>query len=317
MRPKASLRALYPALTLFLTVFLSGCIKLDMPILNPVGQVGEQEKNLLIATLIIMALIVIPVILLTLWMAWRYRAGSGATYDPDFDHSKVIEGITIFVPLITITVLGWATWSYTHSLDPYRPLGGDTRPYEIDAVSLDHKWLFIYPEEGIATVNQLAAPTGRPVTIRLTSDPMMTSIFVPGLLSQIYAMPGMETRANFMADKTAVMDGTNAMFSGPGFSRQRFKTHLLEPQNFAVWVSDVRAGSTPADAPDAVAEPMLDMARYKELVKRTASEPIMYFANIEDNMFEKIVQIYTPHYRANPLPTETEFRTGQVHKGGH
>ncbi len=315
MRYKKSIQRMGPVIALGLVTFLSACIQEKMPILNPNGHVGELEKDLMIATLIIMAVIVIPVMLLTFWMAWRYRAGSGATYDPDFHDSKLIEGITLFVPLITIVVLGWATWSYTHSLDPYRPLGGTKKPYEINAVSLDHKWLFIYPEEGVATVNQLAAPVGHPVTIRLTSDPMMTSIFVPGLLSQIYAMPGMESRANFLAERAEVMDGTNAMFSGPGYSRQRFKTHLLEPDQFAAWVENVRSGQLPPDAADAKAEPILDMARYQELVKRTESEPIMYFASAEGNMFEKIVQIYSPNYKANPLPTEMEFRTGQM--GGH
>ena len=286
---------------------LMGCAKNNMPILNPVGAVGEAEASVFYMSVIVMAAIGIPVILATLWIAWRYRASSNPSdYDADFDDSPVIHQVTLFVPLFTITILGAITWVYTHRLDPYRPLAGDERPYEIQAISLNYKWLFIYPEEGIATVNELVAPTGRPVTLRMTSDPMMTAIFIPGLISQMYTMPGMESRANFLADKQTIIQGSNAMYSGPGFEYQRFKTHLVAPEKFSSWVASIKVGQGGAPMNKA----NLDMSGYVALTAPTTDTPITYYAAVDPTLFTQVVRKYMPEYRLNPLPTREEFDNG-------
>jgi cytochrome o ubiquinol oxidase subunit 2 len=255
-----------------------------------------------------MLAIIVPVILGTLWIAWRYRdRPDHQGYDPQFDHSPTIDKFTFYVPLLTIATLGSLTWVYTHRLDPYKVrTGGDTPvPFEIQAVSLDYKWLFIYPDAGVATVNELVAPTDRAVTIRITSDPMMTSLFIPSLVSQIYAMTGMETRANFMAPVTAELEGANAMYSGPGFSKQRFKVRLLTQPDFGEWLKKVGGGAAEGTAA-AKQEPLLDLARYRTLAERSEGYPVTYFRAVEPGLFEQVVRQYQPRYRMNPLLARAE-----------
>ncbi len=291
---------------------LAGCGKDSMPILNPVGEVARDEASVFYMSVIVMLVIIVPVMIGTLWIAWRYRASSNHDdFDPEFDDSPIIHQVTLFVPLFTIGILSAITWVYTHKLDPYRPLEGDKPPYEIQAVSLDYKWLFIYPEEGIATVNELVAPTNRPVTLRLTADPMMTSIFIPGLISQIYTMPGMETKANFLADKEAVLQGANAMYSGPGFEYQRFKTRLINPDRFENWVGAVKQGSS--DAPSQAQ--MLDKSVYLTLTPQSTDNPVTHYSAIEPGLFTHIVRKYMPGYVMNPLPTKEQYDSGTRPKG--
>ncbi len=304
--------------------FLYGCDTARMPMLNPVGDVTGQIYELLSLSTMVMLAIIVPTMLGTIWVVWRFREGSGnKDFDPDFDHSPVIDKITFYVPLVTIVVLGSITWVYTHRLDPYRAreaAPGTTRtPFEIQAVSLDYKWLFIYPQAGIATVNEMVAPTNRSVTIRITSDPMMTAIFIPSLVSQIYAMTGMETRANFMSPRSVVVEGANAMYSGPEFYKQRFKVRIVSEAEFDSWQTAV-AGGQPAAA-GANAEPKLDFARYLKLAERTAGYPITSFSTVEPDLFQKVVRQYSPEYRVNPLPeapSRTSSRSGMQpaqHKG--
>lgn len=298
-------RASAPLAASFALCALTGCSVAKMPILNPIGDVGAEELELLKLATIVMAVIVVPIMIGTLWVAWRYRAGGDKKgYDPEFDDSPTISKITVYVPLLTIAVLGALTWVYTHRLDPYRVRPGGTSPipYEIQAIALDYKWLFVYPEAGVATVNELVAPTNRAVTIRITSDPMMTALFIPGLISQIYAMTGMETRANFMAPTPAELDGANAMYSGPEFFKQRFKTRLVSEADFKAWLGKV--GAATADAGGVKAGGTLNFARYQELAKRTPGYPVTYFAAVEPMLFQTVARQYEPRYTMNPLPTQ-------------
>ncbi|MEZ5897117.1 MAG: COX aromatic rich motif-containing protein [Parvularculaceae bacterium] len=275
--------------------------------LNPIGSVGKAELDLLIISTVIMGAIVVPLIIATLYFAWRYRASNSAHYDPEFDDSAIIDRVTHFIPILTVAVIGALTWSYTHKLDPYAPVG-DGQPYEIQAISLDYKWLFIYPEEGFATVNELVAPIGRPVTLRLTADPMMTSIFIPGLISQIYTMPGMETRSNFNVDTTAVRDGRNAMYSGPYFHFQHFKTRLVSPADFQTWISEFSTHKTLPEGGEIAHEQKLDMGRYRTLAERNDEYyPVTFFHEVEPNLFQSVVQQFMPAYQMTPLPTLVEY----------
>lgn len=272
--------------------------------LSPASDVTATEYELLKISTLIMTLIGAPIILGIVWIVLRFRDRKGhAGYDPSFDESPLISNVTFYVPLLTIVTLGALTWIYTHRLDPYRPRPDPASlpPYEIQAVSLDYKWLFIHPEAGVASVNELVAPAGRSVTIRLTSDPMMTSIFMPALVSQIYAMTGMETRANFMAPQPGEYDGANAMYSGPEFYKQRFKVRLLAKDDFAAWVRSVAGGQAPGT--DIKRETTLDFARYLKLAERTPGYPVTAFARVEPRLFEKIVRQFSPAYRMNPLPS--------------
>lgn len=286
----------------------SACSSNRMPMLKPVGDVTTTILELLILSTIVMTLIVVPVILGTLWIAWRYRdKGGHGHYDPEFDHSAVINKITFYVPLLTVATLGSLTWIYTHRLDPYKVrAGGETSiPYEIQAISLDYRWLFIYPGAGVATVNEMVAPSNQPVTIRITSDPMVTSLFIPSLVSQIYAMPGMETRANFMAPVTAELDGANAMYSGPEFYKQRFKVKLVAQSDFANWIKTVEGSAMQID-PDAKIEPKLDFSRYKTLAERSIDSDVIYFNSVDSGLFERVVRQYEPRYKMNPLLARAE-----------
>ncbi len=299
-------RLIHVGVTSIAALVLSGCEVANMPMLNPVGDVTTAEYELLKISTFVMSVIGLPIILATLWVVWRYRASANnEDFETKFDHSSLINKVTFFVPLLTIFALGTLTWVYTHRLDPYRPRndGSNLPPYEIQAVSLDYKWLFIYPDKSVAIVNELVAPIGRAVTIRVTSDPMMTSIFIPSLISQIYAMTGMETRANFMAPTPAVLDGANAMYSGPQFEKQRFKVRLVPMAQFQSWLQLV-AGGAPivSQGGDIKSEPLLDFARYRKLAERTPGYPITAFNKVEPGLFQRIVQQYEPRYRMNPLP---------------
>ncbi|MCA8927619.1 MAG: COX aromatic rich motif-containing protein [Alphaproteobacteria bacterium] len=287
---------------------LSGCSLAPIPLLNPVGAVGEAEANLFFLSVTVMLIIIVPVMIATLWFAWRYRAANnGRDYDPNFVEHPVINKITVFVPLFTIAILGGLTWVYTHRLDPYRPVVAGA-PYEIQAISLDYKWLFVYPDEGVATVNELVAPAGRPVTLRMTADPMMTSIFVPGLISQIYTMPGMESRANFYSKTAAELQGSNAMYSGPGFEYQRFTTRIMPANAFRSWIDDVKSGKGAAGKKEA----LLDRAAYDRLVQRSTNNPVTHFAAVRPGLFARVVQKYTPQYIMRELPTKAQFDAGHL-----
>ncbi len=302
---RSTLAGACPALLML--ILLGGCSRDRIPMLNPVGAVGEAEAELFYLSVGVMSAIIVPVILVTLWFAWRYRASSrNDAYDPKFSDSSAISKVTLLVPVLTIAVLGALNWVYTHRLDPYRPMPGNDAPYEIQVISLDYKWLFIYPEEGVATINELVAPTGRAVTLRMTSDPMMTAIFIPGLISQIYTMPGMETRANFLAEKPVARQGANAMYSGPGFEYQRFTARVVPPDEFQGWVQALKRGR----GGSAKQAALLDWATFETLTPQSTDNPVTYYASVEPDLFAKAVRKYMPHYTMKPLPDRAQFDQG-------
>jgi cytochrome o ubiquinol oxidase subunit 2 len=222
-----------------LALLLSGC---KLVIMNPSGDVAVQQRDLIVASTVLMLLIIVPVMLLTVFFAWRYRqSNTKATYDPDWHHSTRLEVVIWAAPLAIIIVLGAMTWVSTHLLDPYRPLDridGDrpvaegTRPLLVEVVALDWKWLFIYPEQGIATVNELAAPVDRPITFHITASSVMNSLSIPALAGQVYAMPGMQTKLHAVINHAGVYDGLSANYSGAGFSDMRFKFYGLDQAGF-------------------------------------------------------------------------------------
>ncbi|MBH3432456.1 ubiquinol oxidase subunit II [Pseudomonas citronellolis] len=261
---------------------LGGC---NMVLFDPKGQIGVDEKSLIITCTLLMLLVVVPVIVMTLAFAWKYRASNTkATYMPDWAHSTRIEVVVWLVPCIIIAILGWLTWESTHKLDPYRPLDSDVKPITIQAVSLDWKWLFIYPEQGIATVNEIAFPKDTPVNFQITSDTVMNSFFIPQLGSQIYSMTGMLTKLHLIANEEGVFDGISANYSGSGFSGMKFKAIATSEQGFQDWVAKVKS-----------AQAGLTEEGFPELAKPSENVPATYFSSVTPDLFQHIL---TKHERA-------------------
>lgn len=283
MYPNKSL--LTRVLVLSAGVALSGC---NAVVMKPHGDIAQQQANLIVTSTLLMLLIIVPVIALTLIFAYRYRqSNTDATYAPDWDHSTRLELVIWGAPLLIIIALGAITWISTHKLDPFRPLDriaadkplpADVKPLEVYAVSMDWKWLFIYPEQGIATVNELAAPVDRPIRFKLTSTTVMNTFYVPALAGMIYTMPGMQTQLNAVINKAGVYDGLSAHYSGEGFSGMRFKFHGLSDEDFARWVETNRAAGA-----------ALDRQAYLKLEQPSTREPVQRFANVEAGLWSAIV----------------------------
>ncbi|MDV6332321.1 ubiquinol oxidase subunit II [Asticcacaulis sp. 201] len=260
---------------------LSGC---QMVILDPKGPVGLAEKDLIILAVLLMLIPVIPVIVMTLWFAWRYRASNTkATYDPDFEHSNRIEAVVWAIPTLIIIALGTVTWISTHELDPHVKVQAaahkpDAKPIEVEVVSLDWKWLFIYPQYGIATVNEMAMPVGTPVHFKLTSASVMNSFFIPQLGSQIYTMTGMQTQLSLRADHEGVYDGISANYSGEGFAGMKFQAHALSDADFDAWIAKARTSGQ-----------ALDSATYLSLAKPGMFNRPTYFTSIDPQLFHKVL----------------------------
>jgi cytochrome o ubiquinol oxidase subunit 2 len=268
-----------------LVTLLSGCSHLD--VLNPKGSIGVAEKSLIWTATYTMLVVIVPVILLTLLFAWRYRASNlKATYAPKWAHSTAIEVVVWTIPSLIILFLAILTWKSTHELDPYQPLKSNVKPVEIEVVALDWKWLFIYPEYGIATVNQIEFPVGTPVDFHVTSDSVMNSFFIPQLGSQIYAMAGMQTRVHLIADEAGDFAGVSANYSGAGYSDMKFRAIATTPEQFKAWVQKVKA------SPE-----QLDMDTYYGVAKPSEKAPVRYFASSDPELFHKIMAKYNNgHY---------------------
>ncbi|MDG9883774.1 ubiquinol oxidase subunit II [Pseudomonas sp. GD04058] len=262
-----------------LALLLSGC---DMVLFNPKGQVGLEQRNLIILATALMLIVVIPVMVMALVFSIHYRASNHkARYEPEWSHSRVIEAVVWGVPLAIIIVLGVVTWRSTHALDPYRPLQADVPPIQVQVIATDWKWLFVYPQLGIASVNELAMPVGTPVDFRVTSDGAITSFFIPALGGQIYAMAGMQTQLHLIADHAGTYTGIAANYNGPGFSDMHFQTLALDRAGFDAWVARVRAsGQT------------LDQAGYTRLARPSVAHPVEHYASVDEHLFQSLIDKY-------------------------
>ncbi len=275
---------------------LSGC---NMAILDPKGAVGAEEKSLIITATWLMLIVVVPVIVLVFVFAWRYRASNkDAKYEPEWDHSNKIEAVVWAVPCIIIVCLAVITWTSSHKLDPYRPLDSTAKPINIDVVALDWKWLFIYPDYNIATVNQIAFPAHVPVNFRITSDSVMNSFFIPRLGGQIYAMAGMVTKLHLIADEEGSYDGLSANYSGNGFSDMHFKALATSDQGFQEWVK--KAQSTGQ---------ALDTHSYQQVALPSNKSPVEYFSSVEPNLYRNIINKY--------MDMSAHMKNSNDHSGMH
>jgi cytochrome o ubiquinol oxidase subunit II len=248
-------------------------------VLAPHGPIGKAELIILYDATAIMLAVIIPVILLTIGFAWWFRADNPrAQYLPNWDYSGRIEMIVWSIPALVIIFLGGIAWTSSHDLDPPRPIESSAAPLDVDVVSLDWKWLFIYPNEGVASVNRLTIPVGTPVRFRLTSASVMNSFFVPQLGSQIYTMAGMTTRLNLQADQPGEYQGFSAQFSGAGFSDMRFKLAAIPADQFADWIKTAKAQGQ-----------VLDTTVYDALAHPSQAVTPVTYARVAPRLFETIL----------------------------
>lgn len=272
---------------LLVTGLLGGC---NMVVMNPSGDVAAQQRDLILIATGLMLVVIIPVMVMTVLFAFRYRASNTeAPYDPEWDHSTQIELAVWAVPLLIIIALGAFTWAGTHLLDPYRPLGRidhqtpiaeEHEPLEVQVVALDWKWLFILPEYGVASVNELAAPVDRPITFKLTSTSVMNAFYIPAMAGMIYTMPGMETTLHGVINKPGEYEGFSANYSGAGFSKMRFAFHGTDEAGFDAWIEKARSS-----------EAVLDRETYLALERPSEGNPVQLYSQADADLFPLIVNM--------------------------
>jgi cytochrome o ubiquinol oxidase subunit II len=272
------MRYLFPSTVVISAATLCGC---NEGVLDPQGPIAVAERQILFDSLGIMLAIVIPVILATLGVAFWFRASNTrATFRPDFVYSGRIEVLVWSIPLMTVLLVGGVAWVGAHDLDPRKPITSEVKPVTVQVVSLDWKWLFIYPEQGIASVNHLVIPVGTPISFELTSAGVMNSFFVPQLGSQIYTMAGMTTHLQLRADNAGSYPGLSAQFSGDGFADMIFKADAVSSAGFSQWVETARASG-----------PTLDAQAYADLTKPSKAVAPFTYRVVATDLFSHIAML--------------------------
>jgi cytochrome o ubiquinol oxidase subunit 2 len=277
------------ATLLFLVLLLQGCS--NVPLLDPKGPIGSSELVVIGVAFALMLIVVIPVIVMALWFPRRYKASNPkGDYAPKWSYSRKIELTVWLVPAAIVTALSILTWKETHRLDPFAPLKTTVNPIDIEAVSFDWKWLFIYPQQNIATVNQLVFPAHVPINFRITSDTVMTSFFIPQLGSQIYAMGGKKSQVHLLADEPGIYLGQNQQFSGRGFPDMNFIVRVTSDEQFDAWAHKTK--QTPSK---------LDLTQLEKLRKPSAGYPVTSFSWVKQGLFNDIVSKYHAGSMNNPV----------------
>ena len=273
-------------LVLLATVLLGGWLLRDanIAVLNPKGAIAQQQYDLIIFSTLIMLIVVVPVFVLTFFIVWKYRVGNtktNAKYTPDWDRNRTLEAIWWGLPLLIIAILSVVIWKSSHDLDPYKPLSRDTSPITIQVVALDWKWLFLYPDQGIASVNFLQIPEDTPINFEITADAPMNSFWIPSLGGQVYAMAGMETKLHLEASEQGEYQGSSANISGEGFASMRFTTKASSREDFESWVR------TTKQTPKA-----LSRAEYTELAEPEGNIAPMYYRTFDKDLYDTIIMKY-------------------------
>ena len=268
-------------LVLIFWILLSGH---DITILNPKGLIAQKEYKLILLTVPIMFAVVIPVFFMTFFIAWKYRAGNTkATYTPDWDHSPKLQTLWWGILCGVIAILCVINWHAAHDLDPHVPISSSAKPLKIQVVALQWKWLFIYPEQGIATVNYVAFPEKTPITFELTGDAPMNSFWIPSLGSQMYAMAGMVTHLPLIADSVGEFRGSTAEISGRGFAGMRFKAKAVSQSDFDTWTASVKESPL-----------TLTYDIYKELAKPSEDTPPTFYSSTQEGLYNTIIMKFMP-----------------------
>ncbi|MGI9027851.1 MAG: ubiquinol oxidase subunit II [Candidatus Saccharimonadales bacterium] len=254
----------------------------NFAVLNPKGSIAEQQRDLIIISTLIMLLIVVPVLVMTFVIAYRYREGNTkAKYSPNLDGNRVAETIWWTFPLLIVVVLSAIIWKSSHTLDPFQPIAASKKPITIQVVALDWKWLFIYPEYNVATLNYVQFPVDTPINFQLTSDAPMNSFWIPQLGGQIYAMAGMDTQLHLIANEAGSYNGQSANLSGKGFAGMNFVATASSDDEFNLWLEAVR-----------LAPRNLTMAEYEKLAKPTLNEEPKYYATKEKDLYARVIAKY-------------------------
>ena len=255
---------------------------ISMPVLMPKGIIGEKERNLFFFTLVLGLFVVIPVFIMLFYVAWKYHEGNTkAKYNPDWDNNRVIEGIWWGIPCVIILLLGIVTFFSSHELDPFKPLRSEVKPVKVQVVALQWKWLFIYPEYQIATVNDVRFPVATPVNFELTSDAPMNSFWIPSLGGQIYTMNGMSTKLHLQAHEIGDYAGSSANISGEGFASMRFVARALSKEDFENWAWEVKR----------TGEPLGDV-EYEKLNDPSIEKSYRYLTLQKPDLYDTIVMKY-------------------------
>jgi cytochrome o ubiquinol oxidase subunit 2 len=276
-------------LTLIILIFLAACALTAMylsshsiAIFDPKGIIGEKERDLIITACLLMLIVVIPVFALTLAFAWIYRESNpNAKHHPDWEHNYIAEYCWWGVPVFIIAILAVITWKSSHELNPFRPIESDKKTMTIQAVALEWKWLFIYPEEGIATINFVQFPEKTPIRFEITSDAPMNSFWIPQLGGQIYAMPAMRSTLYLIANDEGDFRGCSANISGTGFAGMKFMAKSSSDEGFAQWVQSVKQSAK-----------ALSLDEYQLLLKPTEYVPVEYYATVQVGLFDQIIMKY-------------------------
>ena len=281
--------------------------------LQPMGPVAEEQAAHLLRVVAITMIVILPVLVGVPLLLWRYRLNSDkAKYTPEWEYSNKLELALWGVPIIIVVVLASWLWYSTSKLDPYKPIGEN--PLQVQAIGLDWKWVFIYPEDGVATVNELAIPVGRPVELTLTTDTVMQSMLIAPLTGQIYAMPGMTTKLNFSATRTGTAEGENTQFNGTGFGRQKFTVIALDSDRYDAWVSDARSAPTLDDATYTILRRRSVLAETRTDLGLTKDATPIYFSAPDTALFDRVVQKY--HQSGTAHTVDELGGTGLPPQGG-
>lgn len=254
----------------------------DLDILNPQGVIAQKQKDLLVFATILSATVVIPVFALTIFIATKYKeTNKKSKYTPNWDGNKLLESIWWGIPIALILVLSVVTYKSSHDLDPFKPLKSEKKAMTIQVVALEWKWLFIYPDQNIATVNYVQIPEDTPVKFEITADAPMNSFWIPKLGGQIYAMTGMSTNLNLMANDVGEYDGVSANISGEGFAGMKFKVKSSSDKDFNTWVNATKQS-----------DKLLTKDAYQEIAKPSANEQPMFFSNVDIGLYNTVMGKY-------------------------
>lgn len=249
------------------------------------GPVAAYERNIMLFTFTVMLFVLVPVVGFTLWFAWHYRASNrNNTYTPNWHHSGLLEGFLWGGPVVIIVILGSLTFFTTYDVDPYKAIPSEHEPIKVEAIAMDWKWLFIYPDYNVASVNEMAMPVDVPVVINLTSATVMNAFMIPRLGSQVMAMSGMGTQLNLMASQKGSYFGKNYQYSGDGFAHMNFQAHATDQQGFDAWIAKARASHR-----------KLDIDAYRQLVKPSEKDDVAYYSSVRPKLFSHVIAEFNSH----------------------
>lgn len=269
-----------------------------IPVLQPAGPIAEKERNIIIFCALLSTVVVVPVFTLLIYFAWKYREGNNAPYSPDLGGNAAAETVWWLIPIAIISVISVVTWRSTYALDPFKPISSPNPTIHVEVVALDWKWLFIYPNQDVASVNEVAVPVNTPVDFELTSDTVMTSFWAPQLGGQMYAMPGMQTQLNLEASKPGNFHGLAANISGSGFAGMDFTVKSMPKSSYNAWI--VSAKHT---------DKQLNDGSYALLARPSSYVLPSYYSSVEPNLYDTIMLKYMTPIEGTSTATTTGVRS--------